>query len=83
MMDFGPSNAPLMQSTGLKDKTGRDIYEGDLVKVKDDTILAHQQEYVQRVEMHNGCWRPTMNSVNGNDVEVIGNIYENPELPGR
>jgi uncharacterized phage protein (TIGR01671 family) len=73
---------PVDTFTGLKDKNGKGIYEWDLGRVKDDTILAHQREYVQRVEMHNGCWRPTMMFVNGNEVEVIGNIHENPELLG-
>jgi uncharacterized phage protein (TIGR01671 family) len=69
----------LMQFTGLRDKNGKEVYEGDLVKVKDSDIFG-DQEYVQRVEIVNGFWKPTMMFINGNEAEVIGNIYENTDL---
>lgn len=86
------------QSTGLKDKNGKEIYEGDIVK-----------QFVCGVKMFKGkpCGRHTIWQVRwdedeccfelhylsgslfgdslmakGEDYEVIGNIHENPELLG-
>ncbi len=61
----------LMQYTGLKDKNGKEIYEGDIVK-------AVFNSSIHRVEWRNdqSQW-----SIGGfGQWEVIGNIYENPEL---
>jgi len=60
---------PLMQFTGLKDKNGEEIYEGDIVKEDNGTLL--------EVWWASGTW---MGCARYEYCEVIGNIYENPEL---
>ena len=67
------------QCTGLKDKNGKLIYEGDIVRYKlfhEDYLLG---TYLNKVTFNHGSFIPICNSKVG-DVEVIGNIHENPEL---
>ena len=80
----------LMQFTGLKDKNGKEIYEGDIVKARDVKVNGQDKFYICEVK-----WMPTgwyamsykdlvgtehYLSLNILETEVIGNIYENPEL---
>lgn len=68
-----------LQYTGLKDKNGKEIYEGDILRTDNVEI-----EYVEYFPAYASFCRVYQNHVyeindNGN-YEVIGNIYENPEL---
>ena len=63
----------LMQYTGLKDKKGVKIYEGDIVKITCGDNVPNQYT-ADMFELRN-----TINDFGG-VIEVIGNIYENPEL---
>jgi uncharacterized phage protein (TIGR01671 family) len=73
-----------MQYTGLKDKNGKEIYEGDIVKLFDEL---GENPNLYKVEYIKAQWiiSPLSEQMDGwylgrNKVEVIGNIYENPEL---
>lgn len=76
-------NAILMQSTGLVDKNGKEIFEGDILGTNDG-LLNGVVEY--RTDL--GMWTNDLLRYNNferlcsvvSDREIIGNIYENPEL---
>jgi uncharacterized phage protein (TIGR01671 family) len=68
----------VMQYTGLKDKNGKEIYEGDVVDVNGRYI--YQIGFVDGAFVAKG---KTGMQIRANSIrrwEVIGNIYENPEL---
>ena len=94
-LDVGDnSRFALMQYTGLKDKNGREIYEGDIVSTRSDSVeiyavkwMPHLAEYVFHDKTCNHTeWQYAMSQVIEykdcllGEWEVIGNIYENPEL---
>ncbi len=82
---MGKDIYPLMQYTGLKDKNGKDIYEGDIVRwIKREPVEGkHLLLMTTSVTFFNGGFVPFTDSAYNmkyEECEVIGNIYENPEL---
>lgn len=88
----------LLQFTGLHDKNGREVYEGDIIK---STTLYNDTQYAQVLwdeTMSLSSWDssetwmlhflsgvkctlyPFCKYRNSDTIEVIGNIYENPEM---
>lgn len=78
---FDTEDVILMQYTGLKDKNGKEIYEGDIVKsyYYIDTPDGEQERYNKKVIKYNDVLCE-YNIDAFENIEVIGNIYENPEL---
>lgn len=81
----------LMQSTGLKDKSGKEIFEGDVIAIEvDDTGTPINARVFQNSKIGVLMFHvfednedvPMVELLEDNSVafEIIGNIYENPEL---
>jgi uncharacterized phage protein (TIGR01671 family) len=94
-------DAKLMQYTGLKDKNGKEIYEGDVVKFKLFESIGDVFGFVQwwkesakfavsrykwitndgrLIEGKHASGGFPMNQIRTDTFEIIGNIYENPDL---
>ena len=76
------SNSPnllmLEQFTGLLDKNGKEIFEGDILQhptIKDLGPVEWDEYYASFDWLH-----PKMYGWSMSDAEIIGNIHENPEL---
>ena len=73
----------LMQYTGLKDKNGKEVYEGDILKSDLDEVMIDTVEWdADGVSFHlkNVSTGFSQLRIEDWEWEVIGNIYENPEL---
>lgn len=80
----GEDNMKLMQFTGLRDKNGKEIYEGDIVQVTESLKVVFEW-----LPVHAAFMTRRLNTKhiyidgvieNWPHYEILGNIYENPEL---
>lgn len=87
----GAEKIELMQSTGLKDKNGKEIFEGDVIAIEvDDTETPINARVFQNSKIGVLMFHvfednedvPMVELLEDNSVafEIIGNIYEDPEL---
>ena len=87
-------NWKVMQYTGLKDKNGERIFEGDIVEIKRVKIKRNKNTFIDKVIYNNELCGFRFEGLaddyldfydwlnEGAAFRVIGNIYENPELLG-
>lgn len=74
----------IMQSTGLTDKNGKEIFEGDVVKMAKNVYS--EPTYYEVVRHRGGAYRLESKQygcelwLRHTDCEIAGDIYENPEL---
>jgi len=81
---FDQTKYSIMQFTGLKDKTGKEIYEGDILH---DCEVEHGADYIVKFEPAffagydtNTKRKMYLHGFRFCKCIIIGNVYENPEL---
>ncbi|PFQ42800.1 hypothetical protein COK05_24435 [Bacillus cereus] len=75
----------VLQYTGLKDKEGNGIYEGDVLKFSGNVVglgIVKYNENFATFQACNGNSGWLFGNESGTSIEIIGNVYENLDLVG-
>ena len=79
-----PQDIIVMYAPGLKDKNGKEIYQGDIL-LYPKGIFSVDNDTMGTVYYRDGCFMCSCSRYSDRieylaDAEIVGNIYENPEL---
>lgn len=79
--DVNKSNLEFMQCTGLKDNNDKLIFEGDIVEIDSDTLakILWSDDLVRFIIVYENI-QADFDNYFSYELEIIGNIYEDPEL---
>lgn len=88
---FLTNDISLMQYSGLKDKNGSEIYEGDVCRwadsesfdgetISDVFIVRYSDEFLKWIGENNNSYDDLYDFTDDRQLELIGNIYEDKEL---
>jgi uncharacterized phage protein (TIGR01671 family) len=82
---FGESDLNWQQFTGLKDKSDKEIYDGDIIKYTQHLFNTSPDNFPTKTKVvkwraNLGAWNVYETAAGESDVEIIGNIFETPKL---
>ena len=83
--DIGEISAPVLpetvgQYTGLTDRNGKRIFEGDIIEFHEEIGKIKYSDCDAAFDIIFDTWNTNFSVTDGRRIEVIGNIHDNPEL---
>jgi hypothetical protein len=69
-----------LRGTGVKDQKGKEIYEGDIIKQRKEIAQIEYSDGAYELIASDGKFVTHLWTANPNEMEILGNIYQNPDL---